>query len=319
MRPESTRGDVNRSPDPTQGESGCVRFDRGRASQQHGRMVKAPFAPKPDSALLVLAHGSSVNATSSRPTREQTERLRASGLFGQVACGFWKEEPGLRAALDTLTMPEVFIVPNFTVEGYFVRNVIPKELGLTGPVTRRENGQLLRLCLPVGGHPRMTEVLLHRAREVAPDVEFAQAALLVLGHGTPLDARSSEAVEAQVAEIRARGIFAEVHGAFMETPPKIEDWREITACRDVIAVPFFIADGLHSDEDIPGLLGITEGGNAGERERKNPHLLDGRRLYYSRAVGTDPGMVDVILDQVHSWELCAKGVPRNGQTKSGPL
>jgi sirohydrochlorin cobaltochelatase len=110
-----------------------------------------------------------------------------------------------------------------------------------------------------------------------------------------------------------------VHGAFMETPPKIEDWREITACRDVIAVPFFIADGLHSDEDIPGLLGITEGGNAGERERKNPHLLDGRRLYYSRAVGTDPGMVDVILDQVHSWELCAKGVPRNGQTKSGPL
>ncbi|MFM8788296.1 MAG: CbiX/SirB N-terminal domain-containing protein [Chthoniobacterales bacterium] len=194
--------------------------------------MKAPFAPKPDSALLVLAHGSSVNATSSIPTREQTERLRASGLFGDVACGFWKEEPGLRAALDSLTLPEVFIVPNFTVEGYFVRNVIPKELDLTGPVTRRDSGQVLRLCLPVGGHPRMTEVLLHRAREVAPDVEFSQAALLVLGHGTPLDTRSSEAVEAQVADIRARGMFAEVHGAFMETPPKIEDWREITACRD---------------------------------------------------------------------------------------
>jgi sirohydrochlorin cobaltochelatase len=165
----------------------------------------------------------------------------------------------------------------------------------------------------------MTEVLLHRAREVAPDVECSQAALLVLGHGTPLDTRSSEAVEAQVANIRARGIFAEVHGAFMETPPKIEDWREITACRDVIAVPFFIADGLHSDEDIPELLGITGEGTAGERERKNPHLLDGRRLYYSRAVGTDPGMVEVILDQVHSWELCAKGIPRNGQTSGGAV
>jgi sirohydrochlorin cobaltochelatase len=282
-------------------------------------VVKSPFAPKTNSALLVLAHGSSVNPTSSRPTREQTERLRESGLFGEVACGFWKEEPGLRAALDSLTKPEVFIVPNFTVEGYFVRNVIPKELDLTGPVTRRENGQVLRLCLPVGGHPRMTEVLLHRAREVAPDVDFSQAALLVLGHGTPLDTRSSEAVEAQVAEIRARGIFAEVHGAFMETPPKIEDWREITACRDVIAVPFFIADGLHSDDDIPELLGIAGEGTAGERERKNPHLLDGRRLYYSRAVGTDPGMVEVILDQVHSWELCAKGIPRNGQTSGGAV
>jgi sirohydrochlorin cobaltochelatase len=284
--------------------------------------MKAPFPPKPDSALLVLAHGSSVNATSSMPTREQTERLRDSGLFGEVACGFWKEKPGLREALDLLTRPEVFIVPNFTVEGYFVRNVIPKELDLTGPVTRRENGQVLRLCLPVGGHPRMTEVLLHRAREVAPNVDFSQAALLVLGHGTPLDTRSSEAVEAQVADIRARGIFAEVHGAFMETPPKIEDWREITACRDVIAVPFFIADGLHSDEDIPELLGIAGEGTAGERERKNPHLLDGRRLYYSRAVGTDPGMVGVILDQVHSWELCAQGIPRtpqNGQTSGGAV
>jgi len=281
--------------------------------------MKAPFDPKPQSALLVLAHGSSVNATSSLPTRAQTERLRESGLFGEVACGFWKEKPGLREALDALTSPEVFIVPNFTVEGYFVRNVIPKELDLSGPVTKRENGQVLRLCLPVGGHPRMTEVLLHRAREVAPDVDFSQAAMLVLGHGTPLDTRSSQAVEAQVAEIGARGIFAEVHGAFMETPPKIEDWRGITACRDVIAVPFFIADGLHSDEDIPGLLGIAGGGDAGERERKNPHHLDGRRLYYSRAVGTDPGMVDVILDQVHSWELCAKGVPRNGQTSAGAV
>ena len=268
---------------------------------------------------MVLAHGSSVNATSSRPTRELTERLRDSGLFGEVACGFWKEKPGLREALDTLTKPEVFVVPNFTVEGYFVRNVIPKELGLTGPVTRRENGQVLRLCLPVGGHPRMTEVLLHCAREVARGVDLARAALLVLGHGTPLDTRSSEAVEAQVEAIRARGIFADVHGAFMETPPKIEDWREITSCREVIAVPFFIADGLHSDEDIPELLGIPGGGGAEERERKNPYLLDGRRLFYSRAVGTDPGMAEVILDQVHSWELCAKGIPRNGETAAAAV
>ncbi len=277
--------------------------------------MHSPFAPKLDSALLILAHGSSVNCCSSQPTRDLTVRLRESGLFGEVACGFWKERPGLREALDSLAKPEVFIVPNFTVEGYFVRNVIPKELSLTGPVTVRENGQVLRLCLPVGGHPRMTEVLMHRAREVAPDVDFSQAALLVLGHGTPLDTRSSEAVEAQVAAVRARGIFAEVHGAFMETPPKIEEWREITPCRDVIAVPFFIADGLHSDEDIPGLLGIAGEGNAADRERRNPHVIDGRRLYYSRAVGTDPGMSQVILDQVHAWELCAQGVPRIGQTK----
>lgn len=276
--------------------------------------MRSPFPPKPGSALLILAHGSSVNATSGLPTREMAERLRESGLFGEVACGFWKEKPGPREALDGLVSPEVFIVPNFTVEGYFVRNVIPKELGLTGPVTRREDGQILRLCLPVGFHPRMTEVLLHRAREAAPGVDFSRAALLVLGHGTPLDARSSQAVEARVEALRARGIFAGVHGAFMETPPRIADWRKITACRDVVAVPFFIADGLHTNEDIPRMLGIAGDSTVGDRERRNPHRIDGRELYYSRAVGADPGMAEVILDQVHAWELCAAGVPRNGQT-----
>ncbi len=270
--------------------------------------MNAPFAPKPRSALLVLAHGASAHGASSQPTREMTRRLRESGLFCEVACGFWKEKPGLREALDSLVSPEVFIVPNFTVEGYFVRNVIPKELRLTGPVTVRESGQVLRLCLPVGGHPRMTDVLLHRAREAAPDVDLAAAALLIIGHGTPLDVRSSQAVEAQAEALRARGIFAGVHGAFMEISPRIADWREFTSCRDVIAVPFFIADGLHCDEDIPRLLGIAGGGTAGDRERCNPHRIGGRNLYYSRAVGTDPGMVTVILDQVHAWELCAKGV-----------
>lgn len=276
--------------------------------------MPSPSFPKPRSALLIIAHGSGVNPASSKPTRDLAAKLRDSGMFGEVACGFWKEEPGLRAALDSLTMPEVFIVPNFTVEGYFVRRVIPKELGLTGPVTVRDNGQVLRLCLPVGGHPRMTEVLLHRAREAAQGVDFPTAALLILGHGTPLDERSSGGVTAQVEAIRARRLFAEVHGAFMETDPKIADWRGFTSCRDVIAVPFFIADGLHSDEDIPRLLGIAGEGTAGERERKNPHLVAGRRLYYSRAVGTDPGMEQVVLDQVRSWELCAKGIPQNGQT-----
>lgn len=276
--------------------------------------MSAPFDPKPASALLLVAHGSGVNAAASLPLRALARRLRESGLFGEVACGFRMEKPDLREALESLKLPEVFIVPVFTVEGYFVRTVIPRDLGLTGPVTVRPDGRTLRLCLPVGGHPRMTDLILHRAREAAPGVDFASADLLVLGHGTPLDERSSAAVDGQVAAVRARGIFSGVHGAFMEVAPKIADWLEFTACRDVIAVPFFIADGPHSDEDIPRLLGIHGGEPSAVRERKNPHRIGGRNLYYSCAVGTDPGMFDIVVDQVHAWELCAKGVPRNGQT-----
>ncbi len=270
--------------------------------------MNAPFEPKLASALLLVAHGSGVDPAPSGPLRELTQRLRASGLFGAVTCGFRMEAPGMREALDSLTLPEVFIVPIYTVEGYFVRKIIPHELGLAGPVTVRPDGQTLRLCRPVGGHPRMTDLLLHRAREAAPQVDFASADLLMLGHGTPLDERSSAAVDAQVAAVRSRGIFAGVHGAFMETAPGIADWLSFTSCLDVIAVPFFIADGPHSGEDIPRLLGIAAG-----QERKSPHCIGGRKLYYACAVGTDPGMFDIVLDQVSAssegvWKSTS-GVP----------
>ena len=72
----------------------------------------------------------------------------------------------------------------------------------------------------------------------------------------------------------------------------------------MVVVPFFIADGLHSYEDIPVLLGLTENSpgaisaNQGEVFRRNPYALRGRQLFYSAAIGTDELMADVIMDQV---------------------
>ncbi len=60
--------------------------------------------------------------------------------------------------------------PNFISEGYFTQTVVPRELELTGPMTKRPSGQTWNYCEPVGNHPMMTELLLKRAREVAPDV-----------------------------------------------------------------------------------------------------------------------------------------------------
>jgi sirohydrochlorin cobaltochelatase len=74
----------------------------------------------------------------------------------------------------------------------------------------------------------------------------------------------------------------------------------------VVVVPFFIADGLHSFQDIPVLLGIESevGAAASQREvfRHNPHVLHGRKLYYSSAIGTERLIADVILDQIHDFD-----------------
>ncbi len=264
---------------------------------------------RPDAALLILGHGSTVNPDSSAPTWQHADEIRRRGLFGEVQCAFWKEEPSFRDVLNTIDARTVYIVPNFISEGYFTREVLPRELGLDGPVTERE-GKTLFYCDPVGIHPSMTKLLLKRAADTAPGVPGGLISLIIVGHGTSLNENSTAAIKSQVALIRGKhGAFAEVLDAYMEEEPLISRWDELATAPDVVVVPFFIADGLHSYEDIPVMLGISgeslgaASANQGEVFKHNPYELRGRRLYYSAAIGTEPLMADVILDQVTAFEL----------------
>ncbi len=182
--------------------------------------------------------------------------------------------------------------------------VIPREMELTGPVTRRD-GKTIYYCDPVGNHPRMTKALLRRAREVAPGVPPAETSLFIVGHGTDLNDNSARAAKDQVARLKALAEYGEVLSAYMEEAPRIADWDQLSTRPNVVVVPFFIADGLHSYEDIPVLLGINvPSGPASSHEgvfRGNPHELRGRHLYYASAIGTEPMMAEVILDQVASF------------------
>ena len=207
----------------------------------------------------------------------------------------------MREVLRMIGSAKIYIVPVFISEGYFTQTVIPRELELQDRLTRRD-GREIYYCDPVGSHPRMTEVLLHRARQVAPDVPPELTSLFIVGHGTDLNDNSARAAKEQAARIRAIGDYAQVVSSYMEEPPLISDWHEISQQPNVVIVPFFIADGLHSFQDIPVLIGIgPESGSAASQGgvfRRNPYLLHGKRLFYASAIGTEPMMAEVILDQV---------------------
>jgi sirohydrochlorin cobaltochelatase len=253
---------------------------------------------KDKTALLIVAHGSTVNSNSSAPTLAHAAEIRRRRIFADVQCAFWKEEPSLRDARFLFTeegIEEVLVVPNFISEGYFTQTVIPRELGLEGPMTTRANGQTWIYCEPVGNNPLVTELLLARAREIAPKAEPTETALLIVAHGTELNDNSAIAAKREAERIRARGEFATVGNAYMEEPPLIAEWDQLTNSPNVIVVPFFIADGLHSYEDIPKLLGIECTGM--DVFRKNPHRVRGRSLYYGKAIGTDPRFADIIIEQ----------------------
>jgi sirohydrochlorin cobaltochelatase len=262
---------------------------------------------KTDSALIIAGHGSTLNPDSSAPTWELAETIAARGVFGEVHCAFWKEEPSLRQVLHCVDRKDVYVVPNFISEGYFTQTVIPRELGLTG--ARNEiGGRTVKYCAPVGSHERMTSLLLKRAAEVAPGISPAETSLFIVGHGTGLNDNSAVAAKREVARIQELGLYGEVIAAYMEEPPFIAKWDEIATRPNVVVVPFFIADGLHSYEDIPVLLGIAEkspgaaSANAAAVFARNPYRLRGRTLYYASSIGTEPGFAEAILDQVAAFD-----------------
>src|SRR5881296_3265896 len=272
---------------------------------------------KDKAALLIVAHGSTVNPDSSAPTLADAVEIRRRKIFADVECAFWKEEPSLRDAIflfDPELIREVYVVPNFISEGYFTQTVVPRELGLNGRITRRSNGQIWRYCEPVGNHPMMTELLLRRAREIAPGVPENEATLLIVAHGTDLNENSAVAAKRETEKIRALGKYATVLNVYMEEPPLVSDWRKLTKTRHVVVVPFFISDGLHSYEDIPVLLGIAVAAGVdrgrprsappatarGEIFRRNPYNIEGRSLFYAPSIGTDAGFADIIVEQALS-------------------
>ena len=219
--------------------------------------------------------------------------------------------------------PRVFIVPLFISEGYFTEEVIPRELGFcqNGQIhfqrVQRRGGQLLHYCGPVGTHPSMTQVLLARARDVVERYPFptlpkpSDTALFIAGHGTGNNENSRKAIERQVELIRAQGVYAEVHPVFMEEEPRIGDCWRMAQAQNLVMVPFFISDGLHSYEDIPVMLGepaavVQERLRSGQPTWRNPTERHGKRLWYAPSIGSEPLLAEVILERVR--DAAVRGV-----------
>lgn len=247
-------------------------------------------------AVLIPGHGSTENSQSSQATRALVERLREKGVFAEVHAAFWKEEPHYRDAFQDIGCPDVYVVPHFISEGYFTKEVIPRELGLTGRLTVRD-GFCIHYCDPVGSHPGMTDLLLKRAAEIAPGVERSEASLLIVGHGTGRNKDSAGAVKEQVEKICAREDgFGEVLGVYLDEAPHLSDWYELSNFQNVVLLPYFIAEGLHLSRDLPEMLGVEKGAV------EQPYEIRSRKVYCAQPVGGDPAMADMVIDQVRGFE-----------------
>lgn len=247
-----------------------------------------------ETGLVIAAHGSHLNPDSATPAFRHGDDIRQLGRFAEVRESFWKEEPSFRETLRTVESESVVIVPLFMSGGYFVDRIIPREFRL------REGFELdvdkrVVLSDPVGTHERMRDVILHRAASVTGDADVGPGyGLAIVGHGTERHEESARSTRAHVDRIARLNRFEEVRALFMDEPPYVENLRDHFDVRDVVVVPLFVADGYHTQEDIPADLGLTDGP---ARSYPTPGEVEEHRLWYTGAVGTDSRMVDVILER----------------------
>ncbi len=262
-------------------------------------------------ALVIAAHGSHLNPDASDPTYAHADAVRKTGVFDEVREAFWKEEPSFREAIRTVESDEVFVVPLFISEGYFTEQVIPREFRLDDwdpdmwdsdgtdashtTLEATDVDKTIHYCGPTGTHDAMTDVIVQRAESATGDPDIGEGVgLSVVGHGTERNENSAKAIEYHADRIRQRDRFDEVKALYMDEEPEVDDVTDYFESEDIVVVPLFIADGYHTQEDIPEDMGLTEDYRLGWNV---PAEVDGHRIWYTGAVGTEELMAEVILER----------------------
>lgn len=253
-------------------------------------------------ALVIVGHGSHLNGDSSLPVYEHAARIRELGEYDEVVECFWKEEPSMRHVLDTVEADEVYVVPAFISEGYFTQQVIPRELGLTGPVIRKGD-KTIRYAGPLGTFEGMADVILERAEDLLRGKEIppGRRALVLIGHGTDLNKSSGGVIYLNADRIRERNLYDLVEVGFLDQDPGISEIVENVMAENVVLIPVFIAEGWHTRETIPEDLGL-----AGEVTARG-----GKTIFYGAPVGTHPSMAALIAARARETEqeVVARSTP----------
>lgn len=240
-------------------------------------------------AIVLAGHGSHISTDTGGRVWECVDQLRAWGVADEVTAAFWKEIPAFRHVLKTLVSEQVIVVPMFTAQGYFSKQIIPSEMGLTGQLTQ-QSGRIIYYTRPIGEHPAIAEIVQQRVTDGlrAAAVPPAKTTLALIGHGTRRDPTSRNMTRQQVAILQAHYPNAEVLEAYLDDDPSIPSLYTRAHTQTLIAVPFFLAMGSHVTQDVPSALGIEYG--------QFPAQVNGFQVFYTPPIGTTDRLAYLALE-----------------------
>ena len=240
-------------------------------------------------ALILAGHGSHISANTAGVVWSYVERLRSWGVADEVAACFWKEAPAISQALDTVVADEVVIVPVFTARGYFTGEVLPAELGFKGESVERD-GRRIHVTRALGEDPQLHSIVERRLKETLARYQLPpeDTAVAIIGHGTPRNQGSRDTARQQARRLRDLNLLREVVAVYLDDEPDIPSLYRTTRAANIIALPYFLADGSHVGLDVPRALGISK--------LDGVNRVNGRSVYYTEAVGSDESICRAILD-----------------------
>jgi len=241
-------------------------------------------------ALVLAAHGSSSDSGVNEDVWRLAGAVRRLGLFAEVTAAFHLGTPSFATVLDGLTADDVVVLPLMTSEGHYSDTVLPQALVRN----RRYPSIQVRQTQPIGAHPGFLDLVEARIRclLVAEGLDPAATAVALVGHGTARHHRSRSATEEAVDRLRRRQVSGEVMAAFLDDAPRVATIPERARFFDVVVVPFLISNGPHAARDIPAAVGMAplHGQHPPFRGQTR-----GRAMVCDAAVGTDPGMLPLII------------------------
>jgi len=263
-------------------------------------------------ALILAGHGSHISPNTAGIVWRYVDQLRRWKVADEITACFWKEEPSFSHVLDTIKAETVVIVPVFTAQGYFTQTVIPTEMGLenvvgneenvgmelrstptaktTKNIIKHQNGKTIYYTATIGEHPYLETIVQQRVTDVLSNEKLNpnDTVVAVIGHGTRRNKSSRDATRHQAKLIRDGEFVAEVVDVYLDDDPDIQSLYHSTSVRNIIAIPYFLAEGSHVTVDVPEALGLQYG--------NYPDTVNGRNVYYTPPIGTDDAICKVILE-----------------------
>ena len=241
-------------------------------------------------AIILAGHGSHISANTAGVVWQHVDRLRQLGLADEVTACFWKEAPSFSQALDTVLADDVVVIPMFTARGYFTAQVLPSEMDLDGALTARGKRRI-HLTPAIGQHKRLDEIVDQRLRDMLERCQLParETAVAIIGHGTRRNRQSRDTARQQAVRIREAGNYGEVEAVYLDDEPDIPSIYRSTSAPNIIALPYFVADGSHVGIDLPSALGIADSSPGAVAQ------VNGRSVYSCEALGNDEAVFEVIL------------------------